>query len=364
MRKILSCILAAAMLLSLLVVAGAAETETQGTVTLRPSAKVNGDGTVTYTFTLDATGTKGVGALSFTVAATNLTFKNVVYNGGGKKLDEVFKSATTSGEGTDGIYGFTSQSGCFMACGGDYTTGRVLTDEVVLVALTYAITDPAAEYGLKVTEFKACYSGVLASNGQNYTCQVADVTTEPTGVTVSGTAISWNNSDDAEYLLYPGDTTDDTIKTEWKNGAYPTALSNTADKGAVAVNADGKRYDQSFTFGNVAAGEYKLAILKPGKYVPKIVAVTVGTADLALGEQKLWLYGDVNYDGKILTNDAVQILRYANNKKSVFNSGDAVTEAEQVLAADVTGDSKVLTNDAVQILRYANNKASVFNSIK
>lgn len=368
MRKILSCILAAAMLLSLLVVAGAAETETPGKVILRPSAKVNGDGTVTYTFTLDATGSDGVGALSFTAETTNLTFKNVVYNGGGKKLDEVFKSATTSGEGTDGIYGFTSQSGCFMACGGDYTSGRVLTGEVVLVALTYTITDPAAEYGLKVTEFKACYSGVLASSGQNYTCQVAEVTIEPTtGVTVSGTAISWNNSDDAEYLLYPGDTTDDTIKTEWKNGAYPTALSNTADKGAVAANADGKRYDQSFTFGNVAAGEYKLAILKPGKYVPKIVAVTVGTADLALGEQKLWLYGDVTYDGKVDASDVLQMNRYVVHKSSMFAMGDLQEQADRVSAGNITAimgvDTMIDASDILQINRYIVHKTSMFNAI-
>lgn len=355
MRKILSCILAAAMLLSLLVVAGAAETDTPGKVILRPSAKVSGDGTVTYTFTLDATESDGVGALEFFITPRGMTYESVAYKDGGK-LDEVFKSEDDY-EGVTG-YGFYETDGHFIAFGGNANAEppRMLTNSVPLIAVTYKITD-TSDYGLANVTFKACYSGEKAMNESGrYTCQVAAVTTEPTGVTVSGTAISWNNSDDAEYLLYPGDTADDTIKAEWKNGAYPTALDNTADKGAVAANADGKRYDQSFTFGNVAAGEYKLVILKPGKYVPKIVAITVGTADLALGEQKLWLYGDVTYDGKVKIGDAIQMLRYIAELRTFSD--------EQVLATDITGDGKIKPGDVTQVKKFIAELPSKFDDMK
>ena len=182
MRKILSCILAAAMLLSLLVVvAGAAEADTPGKVILRPSAKVNGDGTVTYTFTLDATGSDGVGALEFFITPRGMTYKSVAYRDGGN-LDKVFKSEDDY-EGVTG-YGFYETDGHFIAFGGNANavSPRMLTGSVPLIAVTYTITDDS-NYGLEKVTFKACYSGEKAmTESGRYTCEIADVTTEPTGV--------------------------------------------------------------------------------------------------------------------------------------------------------------------------------------
>ena len=39
------------------------------------------------------------------------------------------------------------------------------------------------------------------------------------------------------------------------------------------------KFAQTFQFDTVAEGDYKLAIFKPGKYVPKIVPITVGSTD-------------------------------------------------------------------------------------
>ena len=338
------------MMLSLVVVAGAE----QQTVTLKTAKSVNGN-EVTYTFTLDASKSDGVGALSFYVATTGLTFKEKVYNNGGTELDKVFKPSTVDQVGQDGAYGFYENMGRFYAYGGDYEANRLLTGSVVLVAVTYTIED-VANYSLEVTEFKACYSGARAMTEDKYNCAIADIDdggSGTTGVTVSGTALSWNDTDDAVYLLYPAATTDDTIKAEWKSGTY-TGTACT-EKGTIA--ASGKQYGQSFTFGNVAAGEYKLAILKPGKYVPKIVAITVGSEDLALGEMKLWLYGDVNYDGKVNATDATQILRYFNNKApNAFTSGTEQDQADRILCANVNGDKNINGTDAIQVRRYFNNK--------
>lgn len=176
MRRVLSLLLTAAMVLSLLVVAGAE----QQTVTLKTAKSVNGN-EVTYTFTLDASKSDGVGALSFYVATTGLTFKEKVYNNGGTELDKVFKPSTVGQVGQDGAYGFYENMGRFYAYGGDYEANRLLTGSVVLVAVTYTIED-AANYSLEVTEFKACYSGARAMTDDRYNCVAAPITDGGSGV--------------------------------------------------------------------------------------------------------------------------------------------------------------------------------------
>ena len=205
-------------------------------------------------------------------------------------------------------------------------------------------------------------------NGKPYTCTIiADrglvclkdikVPVVSQGVSVSGTAVSWNDTDNAVYLLYDGSAGDTDIKAEWKAGVYTTALAYTPVKGGMIANADGKRHDQTFTFQAIPAGDYKLVILKPGKYVPKIVPITVSEADCDCGQLKLWLYGDVNYDGKVNAADSTQVLRYFNAKSpNVFSQGSAQDQADRLLAANVNGDSIINAADSTQILRYFNNK--------
>ena len=171
------------MVLSLLVVAGA----DQQTVTLKTAKSVNGN-EVTYTFTLDAAGTKGVGALSFDVETTNLTFKanSDTYN---TVLDTTFKPGVAGVQ--DGSYGFHTETNRFVAYGGDGAKDgtRLLKDSVQLVSLTYTIDD-AANYSLEVTEFKACYSGAEAMTTNKYNCVIAPITdSEGVTVTPQGTAL-------------------------------------------------------------------------------------------------------------------------------------------------------------------------------
>ena len=123
---------------------------------------------------------------------------------------------------------------------------------------------------------------------------------------------------------------------------------------------------QAFSFDTVAAGEYKLVIFKPERYVPKIVPITVDSTALDLGQLKLWLYGDVNYDGWVTATDATQILRYFNNKNpNVFTAGTAQEQADRMLCADVNGDGNVTGTDATQIRRSFNNKnPNAFTNLK
>ena len=152
MRRVITLLLTVAMALSLVVVASASQT-----VYLRVDEEQSGN-TVTYTFTLDASKCNGVGAMEFFVETKGLSLTGKpVYN---NQLDAVFKVA--DGEVGTGDYRFYENRNYFIAWGGNskLSTPRVLRGEVVLVALTYTITD-SSNYGLTVKSgsFKACYSG-------------------------------------------------------------------------------------------------------------------------------------------------------------------------------------------------------------
>ena len=181
--------------------------------------------------------------------------------------------------------------------------------------------------------------------------------TKVAGVSVSGTAVSWNDKDNAEYYLYPTTMSDADIRAQWKKGGAVTGYTYTGTGGTISdVTVDGKAMkSQSFSFSTVPAGDYKLVIFKAEKYVPKIVPITVDSTDHDCGQLKLWLYGDVNYDGKVKAGDATQILKYTSYKRTFSE--------EEMLAADVNNDGKIKAGDATQILKYTSYKASAFDNI-
>ena len=174
------------------------------------------------------------------------------------------------------------------------------------------------------------------------------------GVAVSGTAVSWNDANDAQYYLYPSTTEDADIRAQWKTSGAVSGYTYTGTGGTISdATVDGKAMKaQTFSFGTIPAGEYKLVIFKPGKYVPKIVPITVESTALDLGQLKLWLYGDVNYDGVVTNFDASQINRYVAGLGSYFSDLSVKELTELLLVADVNGDGIVTNFDAGQINRY------------
>ena len=174
------------------------------------------------------------------------------------------------------------------------------------------------------------------------------------GVTVSGTALSWNDKDNAEYYLYPTTMSDADIRAQWKTGGTVSGALHIGTGGTISdVTVDGKAMkSQSFSFSTVPAGDYKLVIFKTEKYVPKIVSITVDSTDHDCGQLKLWLYGDVNYDGKVNAND-VLMLRLAVAKRISFSD-------EQNAAADVTKDGIVNVGDVLRLRLYVANRISDF----
>ena len=89
---------------------------------------------------------------------------------------------------------------------------------------------------------------------------------------------------------------------------------------------------------------------------------------MSAGQQKLWLYGDVNYDKTVNVLDAAQIQMYKAGKTSVFTNGTEQDIADRMAAANVTavtiGDAVVNVLDAAQIQMYKAGKTSAFDSMK
>ena len=163
MRRVITLLLTVAMALSLVVVASASQT-----VYLRVDEEQSGN-TVTYTFTLDASKCDGVAAMEFIVETTGLTYdKEKEYYPEGAELKRVFQPENFNGGGNKPL-GFYPDTNKFLAFGGSAAAGRILKGEVKVVALTYNID--ASNYDLKVTSFKACYSGDKAMTDP-YACKV------------------------------------------------------------------------------------------------------------------------------------------------------------------------------------------------
>ena len=99
-----------------------------------------------------------------------------------------------------------------------------------------------------------------------------------------------------------------------------------------------------FSFSGVTPGDYKLAIFKPGKYVPKIVPITVGTDAYDCGQLKLWLYGDVNYDGAVKKIDITMARQY-------FKGNLTLTD-EQIAVMDMNGDGAIKVIDITILRQY------------
>lgn len=165
------------------------------------------------------------------------------------------------------------------------------------------------------------------------------------GVTVSGTAVSWNNTNNAVYRLYPGDTDDTAIKTDIKlDGSGIAGAINPTSKGEITSNADAKRFDQTFSFDGVAAGTYKLAVYKPGGYVTTIKTIEVANTTVTENVE-MWLLGDVNGSGTVTADDLTSLARHVAKIQ-------LITKVESLGCADVTNDGTVSADDLTKLARY------------
>lgn len=335
MRKITAFILALALTLSLLVIAGAAGNE----VTLTVDASRNGN-RVTYTVTMDAS-TNKVAALQFTLKPSGMTLaSDADYHT--EDYQNIF--VDRHGEDSFGACGFTSSSGVYLAYGGnpaEENKKRYLTGENPIMTITYTIDADAVAPTLTVSDFKACESGTQAMENPYSCIYPQDPIASPTGVTVRGSVKSYNPSNQVTIRLLQG-AGDEKYKT------------------TIAASTGSRQVTQDFSIADVAPGTYDLEVTKAAhlKYTIKNVVVPSSDLDLTTLTGKPYqtitlIAGNMNTDNAVNNSDLL-IFRSQFGK-----SGANITNGN----ADINGDKKV-NNDDLLIFRSSFGKTtanSTFN---
>lgn len=99
-------------------------------------------------------------------------------------------------------------------------------------------------------------------------------------------------------------------------------------------------YSQNYSFPTVPAGTYTLKVEKKG-HAPWTESITVGTDNITGKNVTVYLYGDVNKDGKVNSTDALWVRQ--------SSAGGRVLDAYQKILADLNRDGKVNSTDALWI---------------
>ena len=144
---------------------------------------------------------------------------------------------------------------------------------------------------------------------------------EPTGVTVSGTATSFNSD------------TDEVMIQLTESGATEASYEAVV-KGNTA----------SYSIADVPAGTYTMKVMK-NNHVAREYTVTVGSSNV-VQDVKIHLKGDINGDGKVTTKDWNAI--YKHISKTELLTG------YELACAEVTGDGKVTTKDWNALYKHIN----------
>ena len=160
--------------------------------------------------------------------------------------------------------------------------------------------------------------------------------TKVAGVTVSGTITSY------------GDASEAVTVTLTKQGETGTAFTDTLTGNSV-----------DYSFETVPAGDYTLKVEKKG-HAPWTESITVDSAAIAK-DVTVYLWGDVNRDGKVTAADAQEIQRNAAKLSSAYDTEP--NKSYWILRADVNRDGKVTAADAQEIQRNAAKLSSAIDSL-
>lgn len=161
------------------------------------------------------------------------------------------------------------------------------------------------------------YEDSVGTNGYRGDAKSGAVTVEAaavTGVTVSGTVKS-----------YGSETENVTVTLTPENGTPMTTV--------VTGNS------AAYKFENVSAGTYTLKVMKKG-HAPWTEEIAVGSAAVTK-DVTVYLWGDVNRDGKVNGTDALWIRQ--------SSAGGRTLDAYQKVLADLNRDGKVNGTDALWI---------------
>ena len=144
--------------------------------------------------------------------------------------------------------------------------------------------------------------------------------TKVAGVTVSGTIKSYGSASESVTVTLLQGTNEVATKTlTGASGSVP--------------------YSQNYSFPAVPAGTYTLKVEKKG-HAPWTEEITVDSTAIAK-DVTVYLYGDVNKDGKVNNTDALWVRQNS--------AGGRVLDAYQKILADLNRDGKVNNTDALWI---------------
>lgn len=136
------------------------------------------------------------------------------------------------------------------------------------------------------------------------------------------------------------------------------ALAEVKDEDILYVDqaTAGEDGTASFTFPEITGDNAKGAVVYSGYSSMTAEATPLSKNYQAGGEDPeppvTVVYGDVDGNGKITLNDAIQTLKIANE--------EIVPTDNQKKVADVDGNGSVTLNDAIQILKKANEEIDKF----
>ena len=213
-------------------------------------------------------------------------------------------------------------------CDGKLLSASDTFEEGVTYQLTVVVGVDSYKYEFSddtIVTFNGANTGKYVTNDYDYV--IYDVwftaTAASAGVTVSGTATSFNS-----------DTDDVTIQLILKG--YSEAAYETIVKGNSAT----------YSIEGVAPGTYTMKVMK-NNHVAREYTVTVGSSNVTQ-DVKIHLKGDVTGDGKVNTFDIVKMNLHAQKKTELTGY--------ELLCGDITGDGKVNTFDIVKANLHAKKK--------
>lgn len=143
---------------------------------------------------------------------------------------------------------------------------------------------------------------------------------EPRGSSLIGTAISWNDKDDAIYLLYGAAINDSIIKEDLASENPGSDAIAIAEKGEIIQMADKECFKQNFSFDGIIAGDYKFVISKKGQSTLKIVNLSISEGGTQTIETTtIYQNGDVNENGTVDIFDLQRLYEHLNGSNPLSN---------------------------------------------
>ena len=228
-----------------------------------------------------------------------------------------------------------------LAPGDSLPTAEKLTDQLpagyTVTTLTWAdnaaaVPDGATEMTLTELKISGTESrcqitgGAVVINGTAYpvsnsyfnTLTLTDITlpVKPKGVSVSGTVTSYGDAGESVTVQL--------IEAGHTEPAYEAIVSGSS---------------ATYSFPIVPAGEYTLKVMKKG-HAPWTESITVESTAVTK-DVTVYLYGDVNRDGKVNGTDALWVRQ--------SSAGGRTLDAYQKVLADLNRDGKVNGTDALWI---------------